>query len=93
MRIISKKPLREFWTIHPEAKSPLQHWFEVVGNTAFESFGDLRKTFRSADWVEGFVLFNIGGNKTSSLHQFTSTPKRCMSGTYYPRRLQQDEME
>lgn len=63
MRIISKKPLREFWTIHPEAKSPLQHWFEVVGNTAFESFGDLRKTFRSADWVEGFVLFNIGGNK------------------------------
>ncbi|MGH9894271.1 MAG: type II toxin-antitoxin system HigB family toxin [bacterium] len=63
MRIISKKPLREFCAIHPEAKPPLNHWFRIVSKTSFESFGDIRKTFPSADWVKGLVVFNIGGNK------------------------------
>lgn len=63
MRIISKKKLREFWTIHPKAKSPLSQWFRTVSKTDFESFNDLRKTFPSADWVKGLVVFNIGGNK------------------------------
>jgi mRNA interferase HigB len=62
MRIISKKPLREFWAIHREAESPLNHWFRIVSKTSFESFADLRKTFPSADWVKGLVVFNIGGN-------------------------------
>ena len=63
MRIISKKPLREFWAIHPKAESPLNHWFRIVSKTSFESFADLRKTFPSADWVKGLVVFNIGGKK------------------------------
>lgn len=63
MHIISKRPLREFWTKYPEAKSPLNSWFKLLSKTTFESFNDLRKTFSSADWVEGSVVFNIGGNK------------------------------
>lgn len=63
MHIISKRPLREFRTKHPEAKSPLNSWFKLLSKTTFESFNDLRKTFSSADWVEGLVALNIGGNK------------------------------
>ena len=62
MRIISKKALRDFWILHPEAESPLQNWFEVVSGAAFGSFHDIRKTLPSADWVQGLVVFNVGGN-------------------------------
>ena len=40
----------------------MNHWFRIVSKTSFESFADLRKTFPSADWVKGLVVFNIGGN-------------------------------
>jgi hypothetical protein len=30
MRVISKKPLREFWQCHPESKSALEEWFHKI---------------------------------------------------------------
>ena len=62
MHIISRKALRDFWALHPEAESPLTNWYQIVSKTDFETFQDIRNTFRSADWVEGKVIFNIGGN-------------------------------
>ncbi|ODT81030.1 hypothetical protein ABS71_00475 [bacterium SCN 62-11] len=62
MRIISLKALRDFWELHPEARQPLTHWHKIVSKTDFSSFQDIRNTFRSADWVEGKVIFDIGGN-------------------------------
>ena len=62
MRIISKKALRDFWALHAEAESPLRNWFEVVTAADFGNFNDVRNTFPSADWVQGLVVFNIGGN-------------------------------
>ena len=62
MRIISKKALRDFWALHAEAESPLRNWFEVVAAADFGNFNDVRNTFPSADWVQGLVVFNIGGN-------------------------------
>lgn len=53
----------EFWTIHPEARSPLHHWFAVMRKTDYASFAALRMTFPSADQVARFTVFNIGGNK------------------------------
>lgn len=41
----------------------LQHWFTIVRKTDYASFVDLRKTFPSADQVDQFTVFNIGGNK------------------------------
>ena len=32
MRIIAKRTLREFWERHPDARQPLQDWYETVGN-------------------------------------------------------------
>lgn len=63
MRVISKRPLREFWTRHPEAKPALQEWFRRLSNCSAASFPELRQTFGSADYVDGFVIFDVGGNK------------------------------
>ena len=62
MHVISRKALRDFWALHPEAKQPLTYWYQIVSRTDFATFQDVRNTFRSADWVEGKVIFDIGGN-------------------------------
>lgn len=63
MHVISRKTLRQFWTEHPDSQTALVRWFKVVEHTEFGSFGELRAAFPSADKVDDWIVFNIGGNK------------------------------
>ena len=63
MHIISRKALRDFWERRPESQVPLTRWYTIVKKTDFKDFQELRATFPSADWVDGLIVFNIGGNK------------------------------
>ncbi|NQU31112.1 MAG: type II toxin-antitoxin system HigB family toxin [Anaerolineae bacterium] len=63
MHIISLKALREFWEKHPDGKSSLIRWFKILQKTDFDNFAALRTVFPSADKVEKWIVFNIGGNK------------------------------
>ena len=71
MHVISRKILRLFWQKHPDSRTALQRWFKAVSRTKFSSFSQLRAAFPSADKVEDWVVFNIGGNKyrlVASIH-------------------------
>jgi mRNA interferase HigB len=63
MRVISRKVLREFWVAHPGAELPLRQWEVIVKRADWQDWADLRVTYASADKVERYVVFNIGGNK------------------------------
>jgi mRNA interferase HigB len=63
MRIISKKPVRDFWEKHPEARLALEEWFKKANHCQAASFPMLLNTFGSADYVDGFTIFDVGGNK------------------------------
>ena len=63
MHIISRKALIQFWEKHPDSKTALARWFKVVKTTEFQSFNDIRTVFPSADKVQDWIVFNIGGNK------------------------------
>jgi len=63
MRIISRKALRLFWEGHPESKTALARWFKVMATTEFRNFAELRAAFPTADKVDQWIVFNIGGNK------------------------------
>ena len=68
MRVISLKPLREFWQEHPEARGPLRLWYRTATNAGWSSLQDVRRTYRHADGVktaggDTLTVFNIGGNK------------------------------
>ena len=41
----------------------LQEWFHKVGDMSATSFPSLRQTFDSADYVDGFSVFDVGGNR------------------------------
>ena len=55
--------LRAFWEKHPESESALARWFKVMRHTDFKNFAELREAFPSADKVDQWIVFNVGGNK------------------------------
>lgn len=63
MHVISRKALRLFWERHPDSQTALARWLKVMRHTDFRSFSELRATFPSADTVDDWIVFNIGGNK------------------------------
>lgn len=41
----------------------LEEWFCKASELSVSSFPSLRQTFGSADYVDGFTLFDVGGNR------------------------------
>lgn len=41
----------------------LNEWFRKASKLTAASFPVLRETFGSADYVDGFTLFDVGGNR------------------------------
>jgi len=68
VRVISLKPLREFWQRHPEAEQALRLWYKTATAATWSSLQDVRRTYAHADGVktpdgDTLTVFNIGGNK------------------------------
>jgi mRNA interferase HigB len=67
VRIVGILILQDFWNNHPEARTPLEEWVEVVKNAKWFKWADVKSTFGTASWVqtrtEKFVVFNVSGNK------------------------------
>jgi mRNA interferase HigB len=63
MKLISNKALREFSAIHPAADGALQNFRHLIERGSYNSFADLKATFRTVDKVGERFVFNIGGNK------------------------------
>ena len=62
MHIISKRKLADFWKRYPKARVSMEAWFRIMSRGNFSSFNELKKTFASADYVDGLIVFDIGGN-------------------------------
>lgn len=54
---------RQFIKAHAIAAAPLAAWKKAVIEAEWENFSDVKETFNTADWVEGLIVFDIGGNK------------------------------
>lgn len=63
MRIISRKTLKDFWEHHPDARQPLQAWYDDAKNAAWKSPADIKNVYRNARFLaDNRVVFNIKGN-------------------------------
>jgi mRNA interferase HigB len=68
MRIIKRKPLREFASVHPDSVASLDRWYVQVRLAAWKDLGACRRDFPQADLArvasgKSVVIFNIAGNK------------------------------
>jgi mRNA interferase HigB len=72
-RIISWRAIREFIEAHtedPSAADAFARWYDVVRNSRFANFNEVRRTFPSADLVGDLVVFNIRGNRYRLVARF-----------------------
>ena len=81
MRIVKKATLAVYGAQNPQAKSGLEHWYQVTRKAEWACFLEVRATFPHADQVtvksgRKTVVFNIGGNKY-----------RLITAIHYNRRL------
>ena len=63
MHIITHKRIRDFIAKYPDSKSSLESWYQIVSHTNYDTFHHLKQHFSSAYYVDGFIVFNISGNK------------------------------
>ena len=68
MRIISKSHLVKSWQRHPDARTWLKDWHEVVQAVEWQNLADVRRTYPHADSViaakgKPVTVFNVRGNK------------------------------
>ena len=62
MNALTLAALVAFWTQYPDAEKPLRDWYKLVRAYDYASFEKVKAIFPSADWVKGFIVFDIARN-------------------------------
>jgi mRNA interferase HigB len=62
MHVISRKTLRKAEGKHADLVGPLGTWFKIAKAARWKNIEDVRKTYRDADPVGPYTVFNIKGN-------------------------------
>lgn len=64
MRIISRKPLRDFAAKHPAARAELEAWYAEAKGATWTTPAEVKAKYRTASILKhGRVAFNICGTK------------------------------
>ena len=63
MRIISCKILREFCQKHADSCDALYNWYRIASKADWRNLNDAQKTYKTAEAVGNFTVFNIKGNR------------------------------
>ena len=61
--IVTRKHLSEAVAKYPDAANEIKAWVGIVEAVRWHNFPDVRSTFRDADLVNGYVIFNIRQNR------------------------------
>jgi mRNA interferase HigB len=63
VNIVSLRHLREAMGAYPDAAKEIQAWASIVEAVRWRSFAEVRNFFKDADYVDGYVIFNIRQNR------------------------------
>jgi len=63
MRVVGREVLSEAMRKHSEWRASLESWLKVTASASWTSFPDVRKTWKSADYVKPYVIFNVAQNR------------------------------
>jgi mRNA interferase HigB len=64
MILIGKKIIVTFGRAHPKSRNPLYAWEQIMKETNYVNFNEVKLTFPSVDYVyHRYTIFDISGNK------------------------------
>jgi mRNA interferase HigB len=87
MVVISKTILARFAEHHADAVDPLNEWWVKTKASDWHSLQDIRKSFRSVDYVgNDRYIFNIKGNKYRLVAMIFLISAPFTSGLWAPMR-------
>ena len=87
MHIVTRRHLREAETC-PDAANEIMAGTSVVESVRWHKFAEVRRTFKNADPLEGYVIFNIRHNRyrlVTVVHYAKTTKERQTQGHVYIR--------
>jgi mRNA interferase HigB len=73
---------------YPDAANEIQAWTALVGAVRWHNFEDVRRMFKDADAVDGYVIFNIRHNRyrlITVIHYAKTMTERKTEGHVYIR--------
>ena len=71
MRIISRRPLRDFAARFPDADEQLSAWWFEAKKAEWRNHADVKSQYRNASLLKkGRIVFNICGNKYRLIVKF-----------------------
>lgn len=63
MHIVTLKHLSQASDDYPDAANEIQAWAAIVKSVRWRNFPEVRATFKDADNVRGYIIFNIRQNR------------------------------
>jgi len=85
---VTRKHLREAMQEHPDAANEIKAWVAIVESVRWHNLVELRRMFRDADYINGYVVFNIRRNRyrlITVIHYAKTTKERQTQGHIYIR--------
>jgi mRNA interferase HigB len=73
---------------YPDAASEIAAWAAIVQAVRWHSFAQVREIFKDADFVDGYVIFNVRRNRyrlITVIHYARTTRERQTDGHVYIR--------
>jgi mRNA interferase HigB len=88
VHIVTRKHLSEAMQRYPDAANEIKAWVGIVEAVRWHNFAEVRRMFKDADAVVGYVIFNIRQNRyrlITVFHYAKTTGERQTEGHVYIR--------
>jgi len=88
VHIVTRKHLAQAVADYPDAAGEIAAWMRIVENVRWHNFAEIRSVFTDADYVDGYVVFNIRQNRyrlITVIHFAKSTQELRTDGHVYIR--------
>lgn len=86
--IVTRRHLSEAMKQYSDAASEVEAWTGIVEAVRWHNFAEVREMFKDADYVNGYVVFNIRRNRyrlITVIHYAKTTGERQTEGHVYIR--------
>jgi mRNA interferase HigB len=88
MHVVTRKHLARAEEQFPDAAKEIRAWCRIATEAKWRNFVDVRKVFKDADDVDGYVIFNIRQNRyrlVTIIHYARVKEDRVTAGHIYIR--------
>jgi mRNA interferase HigB len=88
VHIVTRKHVHEAMRQYPDATNEIKAWMAIVKEVGWHHFSEVRSTFKDADNVKGYVIFNVRQNRyrlVTVVHYAKTTNQKRTQGHVYIR--------